>query len=193
MNYRVKPPPLEQRPMKWLRRPKATGLQFRAGMLEDLEAVYALELELFGQEVWSREHLARALSDTGQEFRLAVEGPKLVGYLWLDWIVGERGTVEVDGLVVAPDYRRRKIAERLLHWAVERAVQAGWHRLQLKVRADNLPALKLYSKFGFHKVEDLPGVYGGKDGLLLRLEQLLAKAPDFARKRSQLEGWQSQG
>ena len=60
--------------------------------------------------------------------------------------------------------------------------------MQLKVRADNLPALKLYSKFGFHKVEELPGVYNGKDGLLLRIEQLNRKAPDFARKRSQLEG-----
>ncbi len=179
--------------MYWLRRPKAAGLQFRAGTLEDLEPIHALEVELFGQEVWSYEHLSQALSDSGQEFRLAVDGTQLVGYLWLDWIAGERGTVEVDGLVVAPAYRRRKIAERLLHWAVERAVQAGWPRLQLKVRADNLPALKLYAKFGFHKVEDLPGVYAGKDGLLLRLEQLLTKAPEFARKRSELEGWQGQG
>lgn len=179
--------------MNWLRKPKPTGLLFRAGMLEDLEAIYALELELFGQEVWSREHLTHALSDTGQEFRLAVDGANLVGYVWLDWIAGERGTVELDGLVVAPAYRRRKVAERLLHWAVERAVQAAWPRLQLKVRADNVPALKLYSKFGFHKVEDLPGVYGGRDGLLLRLEQLQAKAPEFARKRSELEGWPGQG
>lgn len=179
--------------MKWLRRPKKSGLQFRVGLPEDLESLHALEVELFGQEVWSREHLARCLSDTGQEFRLALDGEQLVGYLWLDWIACERGTVEVDGLVVAPAYRRRKIAERLLHWAVERAVGAGWPRLQLKVRADNLPALKLYSKFGFHKVEELPGVYNGKDGLLLRLEQVQAKAPEFARKRSQLEGWQEQG
>ncbi|MBX3170962.1 MAG: GNAT family N-acetyltransferase [Candidatus Eremiobacteraeota bacterium] len=179
--------------MKWLRRPQTIGLQFRAGRLEDLESLYALEVELFGAQIWSREHLSRALSDTGQEFRLALDGAQLVGYLWLDWTTGERGTLEVDGLVVAPAYRRRKIAERLLHWAVERAVQAGWPRLQLKVRADNLPALKLYSKFGFHKVEDLPGVYVGKDGLLLRLEQLPARAPEFARKRSQLEGWQGRG
>ncbi|MBN9415085.1 MAG: GNAT family N-acetyltransferase [Candidatus Eremiobacteraeota bacterium] len=179
--------------MNWLRRSQPAGLQFRAGHLEDLESVHALELELFGEEVWSREHLSRALSDTGQEFRLAVDGELLVGYLWLDWTACERGTVELDGLVVAPAYRRRKVAERLLHWAVERALQAGWPRLQLKVRADNLPALKLYSKFGFHKAEELPGVYGGKDGLLLRLEQLPSKAPEFARKRSQLEGWQGQG
>ena len=42
------------------------------------------------------------------------------GYTAAD-VVRLRGTVEVDGLVVAPAYRRRKIAERLLHWAVERA------------------------------------------------------------------------
>lgn len=179
--------------MNWLRKPRPSGLQFRAGMLADLEAIYALEIELFGQEVWSREHLTRALSDTGQEFRLAVDGAQLVGYLWLDWITGERGTVELDGLVVAPAYRRRKVGERLLHWAVERAVQAGWPRLQLKVRSDNVPALKLYAKFGFHIVEELPGVYAGKDGLLLCLDQLQAKAPDFARKRSELEGRLGQG
>ncbi|MFN8607079.1 MAG: GNAT family N-acetyltransferase [Vulcanimicrobiota bacterium] len=177
--------------MNWLRRPKR--LTFRAGAPADLELLNALEVELFGQEVWSKEHLVEALGDSGQEFRLALDGDNLAGYLWLDWCAGERGTVEVDGLVVAPAYRRRKVAERLLHWAVERAAQAGWQRLQLKVRSDNLPALKLYSKFGFHKVEDLPGVYaGGKDGLLLRLEQILRKAPEFARKRSQLEGWAGQ-
>ncbi|MBS2039074.1 GNAT family N-acetyltransferase [bacterium] len=177
--------------MHWLGKPRS--LDFRVGAAADLEMLHSLEIELFGEEVWSREHLLRALEDSGQEFRLALDGPRLAGYVWLDWCAGERGTVEVDGLVVAPNYRRRKVAERLLHWAVDRAAQAGWPRLQLKVRADNLPALKLYAKFGFHKVEDLPGVYpGGKDGLLLRLEQILAKAPDFARKRSQLEGWLGQ-
>lgn len=176
--------------MNWLRRSKR--LEFRPGTTSDLEMVHALEVELFGEEVWSLEHLGRALGDPGQEFRLALDAEKLAGYVWLDWCASDRGTVEVDGLVVAPRYRRRKVAERLLHWAVDRAAQAGWQRLQLKVRADNLPALKLYSKFGFHKVEDLPGVYSGKDGLLLRLEQILSKAPEFARKRSQLEGWQGQ-
>ena len=187
MNYRVKASPQEQLHMNWLRKLKP-GIQFRPGCPDDLELVHALELEMFGVETWSREHLARCLGDSGQEFRLAMDGPLLAGYLWLDWCESERGTLELDGLVVAPAYRRRKLAERLLHWAVDRAFQAGWWRMQLKVRADNLPALKLYSKFGFHKVEELPGVYNGRDGLLLRLEQLNSKAPDFARKRSQLEG-----
>lgn len=177
--------------MNWLGKRKS--LEFRLGGVADLDLLHSLEIELFGEEVWSREHLLRALGDSGQEFRLALDGSQLAGYVWLDWCASERGTVEVDGLVVAPNYRRRKVAERLLHWAVDRAAQAGWQRLQLKVRSDNLPALKLYAKFGFHKVEELPGVYpGGRDGLLLRLEQILSKAPEFARKRSLLEGWQSQ-
>ena len=40
----------------------------------------------------------------------------------------------------------------------------------LEVRIDNLPAIRLYEKFGFEQVSIRKGYYDGVDGLLMKLE-----------------------
>jgi len=42
----------------------------------------------------------------------------------------------------------------------------------LEVRIDNLPAIRLYEKFGFEQVSIRKGYYDGVDGLLMKLEVL---------------------
>jgi len=42
--------------------------------------------------------------------------------------------------------------------------------ITLEVRVDNLPAIRLYEKFGFKQVSIRKGYYGGLDGLLMKLE-----------------------
>jgi ribosomal-protein-alanine N-acetyltransferase len=51
-----------------------------------------------------------------------------------------------------PEYRRRGIGERLLSRALELAREREARAVTLEVRVSNLPAQRLYEKFGFRRV-----------------------------------------
>jgi ribosomal protein S18 acetylase RimI-like enzyme len=59
----------------------------------------------------------------------------------------------VDALAVAPDWRRRGVARRLLDLAHEQARAAGLHRIALDTGLQNLGARALYEGYGFAERE----------------------------------------
>jgi ribosomal protein S18 acetylase RimI-like enzyme len=87
---------------------------------------------------------------------VAVEDNSVVG--WCDIIpawahaVQHRGTV---GMGVLGEYRLRGVGRRLLAACLEKAKRKGISRVELEVRADNTPAIRLYQTFGFTREADL--------------------------------------
>ena len=77
---------------------------------------------------------------------VAKEGERIVGYagLWLSL-----DEAHITTFAVLPDHRRRKIGERMLLALFERSAKLGAEWLTLEVRASNLPAQRLYEKYGF--------------------------------------------
>jgi ribosomal protein S18 acetylase RimI-like enzyme len=72
-------------------------------------------------------------------------------------------------VVVAPQARGRRFAERLVRAAEAEAQRLGLQQIKLEVRADNAAARGLYAKLGFVEARALPGYYeDGADGLELR-------------------------
>ena len=69
---------------------------------------------------------------------------------------------------VAPEHRRRRIAERLLV-RLEGALKAkGISTIMLEVRVSNVSAQDLYSRTGYSIVQRLPKYYNnGEDGFLM--------------------------
>jgi GNAT superfamily N-acetyltransferase len=59
------------------------------------------------------------------------------------------------GLAVAPDFRRRRGAERLMHAIQAQARQCGADRLRLEVLAENEPARALYQRLGYAETHEL--------------------------------------
>ncbi|HEX2827834.1 MAG TPA: GNAT family N-acetyltransferase [Burkholderiales bacterium] len=53
------------------------------------------------------------------------------------------------GIGVIADYRGRGLGSRLLAATLERGRKIGLTRIELEVRAANLPAIALYERFGF--------------------------------------------
>ena len=53
------------------------------------------------------------------------------------------------GMGIHPNYRRQGLGARLLAACIEKAWAKGLTRIELEARADNVPALALYEKFGF--------------------------------------------
>ncbi len=70
---------------------------------------------------------------------------------------------------VHPAWRRQRIGERLLLAFLDVAVDRSAHEATLEVRLSNLPARKLYEKYGFRPVGLRPRYYSddGEDALIM--------------------------
>src|SRR4030095_6363350 len=75
---------------------------------------------------------------------------------------------------VQPGWRRQRIGERLLLAFLDVAVERGAHEATLEVRLSNLPARKLYEKYGFRPVGLRPRYYSddNEDALIMTTDPL---------------------
>lgn len=104
-------------------------------------------------------------------FLVAVMNEKVVGYI-LFIEIGERGRIL--SFAVHPKYRRRGIGTMLLKKTLEVMRESGLKSAILEVRRSNLVAQKLYRKFGFEVIGEIPKYYkDGEDALLM--EKVLMK------------------
>lgn len=89
-------------------------------------------------------------ADDVEAYTLNDEGGRLVAYgeLWLD---DEEGEVELARLLVAPDERGQGIGRRLVAALVDRArrTHPELGQVILRVRPENIPAIRAYVAAGF--------------------------------------------
>lgn len=72
--------------------------------------------------------------------------PPVIGYCWTWRIFDE---LHINSLAVAPGWRQRGAASRLLAFALDAAAKVGATRATLEVRRSNTAARRLYERFGF--------------------------------------------
>lgn len=98
--------------------------------------------------------------------RAHVADGRIVGYLGLWFMVDEAHIVAI---ATHPEYRRRGIGERLLARALELAREREARTVTLEVRVSNLPAQRLYEKYGFRRVGMRPRYYTdtGEDAIIM--------------------------
>ena len=106
---------------------------------EYIGGVAALERECFSHP-WSEASLREELDNSQAHFLCAAADGRVVGY------------IGVQNVAVSEEFRRRKIAERLLDEAERGARERGCAFITLEVRASNAPAKALYIKHGFEQV-----------------------------------------
>jgi len=114
--------------------------------VEDIPAVQLVENASFPLP-WPANAFRHELTQNkNAHYIVAKEGEHIVGYagLWLSL-----DEAHITTFAVLPEYRRRKIGERMLIAIFERAEKLGAEWLTLEVRASNLPAQRLYEKYGF--------------------------------------------
>ena len=114
--------------------------------VEDIGAVQLVENASFPLP-WPANAFRHELTQNkNAHYIVAKEGEHIVGYagLWLSL-----DEAHITTFAVLPEYRRRKIGERMLVAIFERAEKLGAEWLTLEVRASNLPAQRLYEKYGF--------------------------------------------
>ena len=94
-----------------------------------------------------------------------------MGYCCWWEVVGE---CHVTNFAVAPDYRRRGVADFLLERILEDARAKGLLRATLEVRLGNAAAIALYEKWGFTAAAMRPRYYpdNREDALIMWKERI---------------------
>jgi ribosomal-protein-alanine N-acetyltransferase len=153
---------------KALRAVTQTRYDVRPLTVAQLDECWRLDLRCFVDgEAYSRETFEYLLtSPESVSYRAVTPDGTMVGFIV--GIVEPDRTGHVTTLGVAPEHRRRGIAQRMLLKVEEGFRRRDVRITRLEVRSVNTGAQDLYAKLGFAVTQRLPRYYSnGGDGLLM--------------------------
>lgn len=134
-----------------------------------LGKLYEIERQCFGQEAFTKQQLAYLLTDYNAIGLAARVNDEIAGFAIARVNIERNASfghiITVD---VAPAYRRKGIAQKLLHEVETIFREKGIKEYRLEVREDNVAALNLYQKLGYKKAGKLEKYYGDTHGLYLQ-------------------------
>jgi ribosomal-protein-alanine N-acetyltransferase len=135
----------------------------------DIVEMIAIEKDSFPTP-WSENIFRNEMTSPISRMLVAGATKRQQGGVWgyiVYWRVADE--VHLHNVAVRRDMRRKKIAFRLLDEAIRRSQSEGARRATLEVRRSNLPAQKMYEKFGFVVRGIRPGYYRdtGEDALIM--------------------------
>lgn len=113
----------------------------------DVESVAQIERRSYPTP-WNPNAYYTELSNRAAAYFIARCDGRVVGYGGM-WVIMDEAHITT--LAVDPDYRGRKIGERLLIAMLEEAIFRGGNRATLEVREGNIIAQNLYKKYGFRE------------------------------------------
>jgi ribosomal-protein-alanine N-acetyltransferase len=148
--------------------PPAVAPKVRTMRWWDIDAVSALEPQLFSTTAWSAGTFWSELAgapDT-RHYVVAEEAGQIVGYAGITIYPPE---AEVQTIAVAPWQQRHGVGRALLETLLGESGARGCRRMLLEVRADNTAAISLYESFGFAINGRRRDYYGaGQDAVLMQ-------------------------
>ena len=129
----------------------------------DVDAVVALESEIFGVDAWSRDSVLHELTQPLRQAHVAVdEAGEVCGYVV---VLGVGDVADLQRVAVTDAHRRRGVATALLG-ACDLHAPA---RVLLEVRANNEAARAFYLKNGFAEISRRVGYYAdGGDAVVMQ-------------------------
>ena len=146
-------------------------LRIRPMTGSDLPSVQQIERASFATPWPAHAYRQELEANRLAHYLVATLASEIVAYggIWL--MVDE---AHITTFAVHPAWRRQRIGERLLLAFLDVAIERGAHEATLEVRLSNLPARKLYEKYGFRPVGLRPRYYSDdqEDALIMTTESL---------------------
>ena len=133
---------------------------------DDLPAVHAIERASFSVP-WPDDAYRHELTTNRlASYVVARTDDAIVGFAGL-WVMVDEAHVTT--FAVDPRWRRRGVGERLLLTLLDIAMARKAREATLEVRLSNMPARRLYEKYGFRPVGIRPRYYSdnGEDALIM--------------------------
>lgn len=123
-------------------------MDFRRAIPADATGIAALEEKIFS-DAWSYRDVQDLICTEGGMCFTATENGEVIAYV-IGRLIAPEG--EIYRVAVAPHKRQRGIGYRLLDYAVKTSKGQGLERLFLEVRSRNIPAIRLYTAYGFKEI-----------------------------------------
>lgn len=142
--------------------------EIRAMRWWDVQAVLAIEEDLFPLDPWSGEMFWAELAQVPDSREVVVienEG-ELAGYASLR-VAGADG--DVNTIAVAAQFQGKGFGRALMDWFIQRFSARNVEQAFLEVRSDHSRARALYSSYGFEDIDVRKDYYGNEvDAIIMR-------------------------
>ena len=130
-------------------------MEFRRAIPKDATGISELEDMIFN-DAWSYRDVQDLICTEGGMCFCAIDGDEVIAYV-IGRLIAPEG--EIYRIAVREDKRGRGIGYRLLDYSVKTSKGHGLERLFLEVRSQNIPAIKLYTSYGFRRIGLRKGYY----------------------------------
>jgi [ribosomal protein S18]-alanine N-acetyltransferase len=139
--------------------------------LEDIPAVHAIERASFAVPWPDDAYRNELVTNRLASYVVARAGDEIVGFAGL-WVMVDEAHITT--FAVDPRWRRRGVGQWLLLRLLELANDRRAREATLEVRLSNMPARRLYEKYGFRPVGIRPRYYSdnGEDALIMTTDTL---------------------
>ncbi len=154
----------------------STQLAIRPMRDADVDEVLAIDRQAFSLP-WTERAYRFEIQHNPNSIALVAEvtpenGLPVVVGMAVTWVILDEA--HIGTIAVRQDYRRQGIGEKLLVESLKIAAQRDATEALLEVRRSNLPAQKLYERYGFEVVGVRPRYYidNHEDALLMTLKEI---------------------
>lgn len=156
---------------------------------EDVTDVSLIEAAAYGNHHWSKDAFYSEIDNKVAKYYTAKDaGKNIVGYAGTWHIVDE---AHITTIAVKPEERRKHIAECLIVKLLEDCYNEFIKYITLEVRVSNIPAIKLYEKYGFRSLGTRKGYYqdNNEDALIMWTENIFSDGYKelFIKNKAELE------
>ena len=141
---------------------------------EDVPEIVRIEEAAYGPHHWSKDSFYSEINNKLAKYYVAKNSSgKTVGYLGAWHIVDE---AHITTVAVDPVCLRQHIGESLIVKMLEDCYNEFIKYITLEVRVSNIPAIKLYEKYGFKSLGTRKGYYqdNNEDALIMWTENIFS-------------------
>jgi [ribosomal protein S18]-alanine N-acetyltransferase len=150
----------------------------------DLDAVQRIERASFATPWPSYAYRQEIETNRMAHYIVARGGDEVVGFAGM-WLMVDQAHITT--FAVDPEWRRKGIGARMVLALLRMSETLGARNATLEVRLSNLPARRLYERFGFRPVGVRPRYYtdNGEDALIMTTDDL--ESPEMRARIGRLE------
>ena len=157
---------------------------------DDIDSVVKIEAEAYGEHHWSKSSFYEELNNNLARYYVAkTDNGELVAYAGT-WHIIDEGHITT--IAVKSDYLRNHIGEAIIVKILEDCYKNNIKYLTLEVRVSNIPAIGLYTKYGFNSLGTRKGYYqdNNEDALIMWTENIFYDKfkSRFEENREKLKG-----